>query len=238
MEFALLSLRNNFPRTPATFHGLVKIKLKDRLTCTLPDFRSRLVHSRNDSEKTKDITDGGYVKWVVYLVGPQTTMGRGCFHSWWAAGARLTTAAIALLPLLFPNGPLQRKEWRPPKSWIILFVGLPEKKIFLSALRENSYMTVKCKKRGELHNVFPQSCCMPFAHCQKRKIRFSFWFQRICFSVTITNKAFLLLSPPFFAVDCHRQVSWIQEEKRPSLALKIEALCHRHEKKTFVQMHV
>ena len=154
MGFALLSLRNNFPMTPATFHGLVKIKLKDRLTCTLPDFRSRLVHSRNDPEKTKDITDGWYVKWVVYLVGPQTTMGRGCFHSWWAAGARLTTAAIALLllpsllPLLFPNGPLQRKEWRPPKSWIILFVGLPEKKISCVCIERKFLHDCQMQKKG------------------------------------------------------------------------------------------
>ena len=109
------------------------------------------------------------------------------------------------------------------------------KKNLLVCIERKFLHDCQMQKKGELHNVFP---CMPFAHCQKRKIRFSFWFQRICFSVTITNKAFLLLSPPFFAVDCHRQVSWIQEEKRPSLALKIEALCHRHEKKTFVQMHV
>ena len=155
---------------------------------------------------------------ICLLGGPQTTMGRG-FHSWWA-GARLTTTTAAIARYccttsstsIFQTGLCSAKAEGQPKSWIISIVDIvPKKEVFLSAFILQFY----AQKRGEKGTAF-------FSSHQKKNLIFSFslffWFQML-FSKSWQSpiKPFLLLPLFVLAEKCHRQVSWILEEKRASL---------------------
>ena len=161
---------------------------------------------------------------ICLLGGPQTTMGRG-FHSWWA-GARLTTTTAAIARYCcfhyyvvhqhFPNGPLQRKGWRPTQVLNNFHCRhCPKKRSFLVCI----YTTVLCPKKGRERNCIFSSAR---ASHQKKNLTFSFslffWFQML-FSKSWQSpiKPFLLLPLFVLAEKCHRQVSWILEEKRASL---------------------
>ena len=159
---------------------------------------------------------------ICLLGGPQTTMGRG-FHSWWA-GARLTTTTAAIARYccttsstsIFQTGLCSAKAEGQPKSWIISIVDIvPKKEVFLSAFILQFY----AQKRGEKGTAFFSSAR---ASHQKKNQIFSFslffWFQML-FSKSWQSpiKPFLLLPLFVRAEKCHRQVSWILEEKRASL---------------------
>ena len=178
------------------------------------------------NRKIDDITVGWNRKWFVYLVGPKQlweeafTAG-GQERAWLLLLRQLRATAAAVSTTtsstsIFQTGLCSAKAEGQPKSWIISIVDIvPKKEVFLSAFILQFY----AQKRGEKGTAFFSSAR---ASHQKKNLIFSFslffWFQML-FSKSWQSpiKPFLLLPLFVLAEKCHRQVSWILEEKRASL---------------------